>query len=92
MGLVLLNSGANGYYLLSAPDRVAQDIYKYMGEFNRWLYNENNDHGYWVDVEEDFGSFRALSYDGPEAFTKWLNNTILKDSDAKAECLPRLDF
>lgn len=87
-----MNTGMNGYYLLSVPDYVAQDIEHYKLDFDKWLRDESNDHGYWVDVNEEFGSFRALSYDGTTAFPKWLNETILKDSIEKAVCMPRIDF
>lgn len=92
MKLVLLNTGINGYHLLSVPDCIAENIEKYKEEFDQWLHDPNNDHGYWVDVNEEFGKFRALSYDGNEAFTKWLNDTVLNESKEKAECLPRIDF
>lgn len=92
MKLVLLNTGMNGYYLLSVPNGVAENIEKYKLEFDEWIRDENNDHGYWVEVDEEFGKFRALSYDGNDAFTKWLNDTVLRDSEEKAECLPRIDF
>ena len=92
MALVLLNCGMNGYYLISVPDRIAKDIEHYRMEFDKWLYDEENDHGYWITVDEEFGKFRAVQYDGYEAFPKWLNEHVLKDSEEKAVCLPRLDF
>ena len=92
MALVLLNCGMNGYYLLSVPEQIAKDIGHYRVEFDKWLYDPENDHGYWETVDAEFGHFRALKYDGYEAFPRWLNDHILKDSEEKAVCLPRLDF
>ena len=92
MAFALLNCGMNGYYLLSIPDQIAPDIQHYRQEFDQWLRDPENDHGYWRDVNEEFDSFRALEYDGFEAFPKWLNETVLKDSPEKAVCLPTLYF
>ena len=92
MALVLLNCGMNGYYLLSVPEQIAKDIGRYRAEFDKWLYDPENDHGYWETVDAEFGRFRAVKYDGYEAFPRWLNDYVLKDSEEKAVCLPRLDF
>ena len=92
MALVLLDCGMNGYYLLSVPEQIAADIKRYQSEFDQWLYDPENDHGYWETVNEDFGHFRAVKYDAFEAFPRWLNEYVLKDSEEKAVCLPRLNF
>ena len=92
MALVLLDCGMNGYYLLSVPEHIAKDIHRYRSEFDQWLYDRNNDHGYWQEVNDESGHFFAVCYDGYEAFPRWLNEYVLKDSDEKAVCLPRLNF
>lgn len=92
MSLIWINEGMNGYDVLSVPDCIADDLSKYIHDFYDWLHDKNNDHGYWENVNEEFGSFLGLCYDGATAFPQWLNETVLKDSDEKAYLLPKIEF
>jgi len=36
------------YDILQCPDYIADNINSYQMQFDKWLYDKTNDHGYWV--------------------------------------------
>lgn len=65
------------YYL----DIIADDIHEYQMQFDKWLYNKENQHGYWVTIEnpldpQDISMGVCFNSD---AFVTWLNDNILKE-------------
>lgn len=67
--------------VICVPERVAENLVSFRERFDAWLRDPENAHGYWRDVNEDFGSFRALEYDGAEAFTRWLTENVLEPGE-----------
>ena len=80
MAWVLVQSDYNRD-VICVPDRVAENLNRFRERFDAWLYDPENAHGYWRDVNEEFGSFRALEYDGAEAFTRWLTENVLEPGE-----------
>ena len=80
MSWVLVRSGWNRD-VIYVPERVAADLAGFRARFDAWLYNPETPHGYWRDVNEEFGSFRALEYDGAEAFTHWLTEHVIEPGE-----------
>lgn len=66
--------------LIECPEFIAENLLKYQRDFDSWISNTNNEHGYW-SIDSEGG--RALSFTG-EAFLKWLNEVVLKDNNSKA--------
>ncbi|HEX9061775.1 MAG TPA: hypothetical protein VF941_16475 [Clostridia bacterium] len=60
------------------PDFIAGNMKEYIDQFFDWLYNENNDHGYWVKTSA--GELRGVCYT-EEAYIKWLNEFVVGDSE-----------
>ena len=66
--------------VIDVPDFIGNDINDYQEKFDEWLYDESNDHPFWLysKGKKDCVSFRA------DAFIYWLNGCILVDSREKA--------
>ena len=84
MKYIILETGQNGYCLMSVPERFAEDAHSYQMEFDKWLMDRSSDHGYWRTNEQ---GERVLAYDPPDAFAKWLNEFVLSESE-KVSVLP----
>ena len=69
------------YYtdLIMVPDSVLQSIHEIRLEFDKWLYDKSNDHGYWVYID---GKRKAVSFD-TKAFVHYLNNVYLPKGKEK---------
>lgn len=97
MSLILADARWAGFYLLSVPDCVANDLDKYRSDFYAWLNDGDAGHGYREQIS-DGRSRKVYTYDGHEdlsgaaAFVGWLNDFVLKDSDGKAAILPRVEL
>lgn len=88
MKFILLETGQNGYRLITVPDYISDNAHHYQREFDKWLMDKNNNHGYWHKTKDDEGEYMALAYDSPDAFTKWLNETVLySNSSEKAKII-----
>ena len=83
MSHIILECGQGGYHLICVPQRIAEDARHYQTEFDNWLMDRNNDHGYWL-MEPD--EEPCLCYDPPVAFVKWLNDHFLTENE-KAEVI-----
>ena len=82
------------YDLLDCPDFIADDAGGYQAKFDEWLFDKNNDHGYWrryefwdnepqnSAVKPDPNGRDGVSYD-VTAFIDWLNNYVLQESAEK---------
>lgn len=97
MSLILADARWFGFYLLSVPDRIANDLDKHKSDFYAWLNDGDDGHG----CREHFSDGRSRKvyyYDGHEdlsgasAFAGWLNDVVLKGSDEKAYLLPKIEF
>ena len=83
MSYIILECGQRGYCLISVPQRIADDARCYQMDFDKWLMDKTNDHGYWlIDPDEE----PYLCYDPPAAFVKWLNDHVLCKNE-KAELI-----
>jgi len=81
--------------VIQCPDFIADNINDYQMQFDQWLGDKNNDHGYWVSyppVEPGFPDpYHPRDPDGKDAvswgvveFMEWLNEFIeFNDSDEK---------
>lgn len=67
------------------PERFADSLEKVQEEFFRWLFNKDNDHGYWV-IED--GEKKYCSYDS-EAFVSWLNDYQLAKGEPEASVVEK---
>ncbi len=65
--------------IVSIPDEIADNLEKIVNEFFRWMFDETNNHKYWV-VEG--GKKKYCSY-STEAFIDWLNRFMTKEEKAK---------
>lgn len=86
---IFLDLGQSGHCLLSVPAFVAENARVYQAEFDKWLHAPSSKHDYWVTAPD---GTKALCYDGAEAFTAWLNEYVLQDSEVKAQRIPTLYF
>lgn len=66
--------------IIAVPDDIGINIKKYLKSFYKWIYNKDNNHGYWVFID---GKKRGVSFD-VDAFIKYLNLYHLQDSEEKA--------
>lgn len=66
--------------VIECPNDIIKEIEKYRVLFIDWLYNTENNHGYWHYSE---GRKLGCCYRS-EAFVEWLNTFILGCSDEKA--------
>ena len=89
MNLILLDLGQNGYHLICVPKRIAENAQLYQKKFDEWLFDPESEHHYWC---KDGEGNLAVSYDGAEAFVKWLNEMELGSSEGKAQVIPVLHF
>ncbi len=60
---------------ISCPDEVGNKINELQNEFIDWLFDEQNEHKYWMYKD---GKKYGCSY-GAEAFIYWLNNIYLNE-------------
>lgn len=75
--------------IIDIPDHVAIRIKKHRNQFLNWIYNKNNNHGYWVKASDGKGGwFYGVQY-GSDAFVDWLNTKVIKDSNDKAVVVER---
>ena len=71
--------------IIDVPKRIIDDIENIQKSFFAWMFDKKNDHQYWIyDAEEK----KYCSY-GTDAFVDWLNEHILKDTQAKAMVVKR---
>lgn len=72
------------YYadIIIVPDTIAESIHDYQRKFDEWLYDKNNQHGYWITVQNEEGSSTIISF-ASEAFVNWLNDYMLVEADEK---------
>lgn len=78
---IILEAGQEGIFLIRIPDNIADNALEYQMKFDKWLFDKNNDHGYWHTCPEN-GEL-ALMYNPSEAFIKWLNEYVI-DNEEKA--------
>ena len=71
------------YDLLECPSLVAESIKEYQQQFDKWLYDKSNDHGYWVT--ESLHKTNPDESFGVDAFVDWLNRFVLHDKTEKAK-------
>lgn len=73
------------YYtdIIEVPNFVEQNIVKYQREFDKWLYDKNNNHGLWII---DNGEKKAVSFDSSD-FVDYLNKYIISDNNLKAKII-----
>jgi len=66
--------------IISVPDEIGNRINKYQQNFDKWLYNKENNHGNWIIKN---GRKVAVSFD-TQTFVDYLNKFCLNDSNEKA--------
>ena len=71
--------------IFNVTDDIADNLSFYQLEFDKWIGNKNNNHGYWVRVNpDDEGFVDALCFD-TEAFISYLNKFVIRDNDQKVD-------
>lgn len=70
------------YYtdLVAVSDGIFHDIHAIRLNFDKWLYDKTNEHGYWVCVD---GKKKAVSFD-TTAFIHFLNDVYMPKGEQKA--------
>lgn len=60
---------------IMCPSKVGRNIRQLQRDFDRWIYDRNNDHSYWevAHIDEDGEIYYGVCFDA-EAFVYWLNN------------------
>ncbi len=84
MAKILLNWTCDAD-LIECPDYVANNLKKYQIEFDKWISNPENKHGYW---SRDSEGGIALCFNG-DAFLNWLNENVIINNEEKAFFLKR---
>ena len=72
--------------LVYIPDKLAGDdtaLKSLSQQFDKWLYDKNNDHGLWIFED---GEKYAVSFDTND-FIDWINQEHLRRSADKAQIL-----
>ncbi len=71
------------YYtdIVSVPDRVAKKLKDYQDNCDEWLFDESNDHQFWIKDSNGNKSAVGICSD---AFVYWLNTYVLSRSEEKA--------
>ena len=61
-------------YIL-CPAKVGRNIRQLQRDFDKWLYNRQNNHSYWevADIDEEGNNIYGVCFNA-EAFVYWLNN------------------
>ena len=65
--------------IIEIPDMTGGKLDELQREFLLWLFNKENNHEYWIEVD---GEKIGCSY-GSEAFVKWLNLYVIQDKRAR---------
>jgi len=71
--------------LIEVPDTIADEMTECQAAFDRWLYDENNEHSHWILQD---GEKVAVSFDS-QTFVEFLNKYILLSAEEKAIVLKR---
>lgn len=71
----------NSWDLVAGPAMDQEILQEYQAQFDAWIHDKQNKHEYWMKNSEGED---ALCY-GAEAFVKWLNETVFKNSEEKMQ-------
>lgn len=66
--------------IIECPNNIIKDIKKHQLDFFNWLFDENNDHSYWM---YENGKKEGCCYRS-DAFVEYLNTFVLSESKEKA--------
>lgn len=69
--------------IIDCPEQIIDDLDNLRNRFIDWLFDEKNDHSYWM---YENGEKHGCCYRS-EAFIEWLNKYILTDSEYKVELI-----
>ncbi|WP_169800511.1 hypothetical protein [Metabacillus fastidiosus] len=60
---------------MSCPAKVGRNVRKLQRQFDKWIYDRNNKHPYWViaDEDEEGNEIYGVCFNA-EAFVYWLND------------------
>ena len=75
------------YYtdIIEIPDNILNKIELYQYQFDKWIYNRENEHEYWIKKN---GRKIGVGF-GSEAFVDYLNLFCLNGSSEKAKLLEK---
>ena len=76
---VFYDDDVNYVDIIFIPDYIGKDIEDLQEDFFDWLFDENNNHKYWIIVQ---GEKVACEY-GTQAFVDWINNKLFKGKKEK---------
>ena len=68
--------------IIDCPEEIIPDLMVYQKDFFNWLYDERINHRYWVSNN----GIKYVCYRS-EAFSEWLNEFVLMNSEKKAEVI-----
>lgn len=60
---------------IRCPARVGRNIRKLQRQFDKWIYDRNNKHSYWIvtDEDEEGNNIYGVCFNA-EAFVYWMNH------------------
>lgn len=73
--------------MIECPSYISDNIHEYVKQFDNWMYNKNNNHGYWA---KDSFCNEVICF-GSEVFVDWLNTNIIQQDEKLVEFVKR-DF
>lgn len=75
------------YYtdIIEVPDNILNKIELFQHQFDKWIYNRENEHEYWIKKN---GRKMGVRF-GSEAFVDYLNLFCLNGSSEKANLLEK---
>ncbi|MEH6937536.1 hypothetical protein V7056_06710 [Bacillus sp. JJ664] len=59
---------------IKCHSKVGRNIRTLQRDFDRWLYDRQNNHPYWEEFEEDDGTKHIVVRFNEDAYVYWLNN------------------
>ena len=74
------------YDLIDVPQELVKQIKKLQLKCDKWLYNKENEHEYWI--KEGLSTKFAVNTCS-EAFVYWLNTFVLADFEYKAKIVQK---
>ena len=73
-------------YILEVPGYIEKEAEKIQRQFDKWLYDKDNNHGLWVKVNNRKVAVNFVCQD----FVDYLNRFVIKDGETEAVILSEI--
>ena len=78
--------------IIKVPKEYGTDAKKLQDQFDKWLYDKNNDHGFWISKK---GKYSGVTFNS-DSFVDYLNNHVREEGwekvtfiERKAQVIPK---